>query len=147
MRTVLGVSNMSFGLPLREIVNATFLAAAFSAGLDMPILNPLPRAIAKSSIRGACYAGKTSRRRATFPNTRTRACRPCAGAAGAATVQGSASAPAPAAGDAFDDVADFGLRRFVVTGRKTQHARGGFEIARNVRRHGVINGHLIPCAR
>lgn len=41
VRTVLGVSNVSFGLPLREVVNATFLAAAFAAGLDMPILNPL----------------------------------------------------------------------------------------------------------
>ena len=40
-RTVLGTSNVSFGLPARPIVNATFLAAAFSAGLDLPILNPL----------------------------------------------------------------------------------------------------------
>lgn len=40
-RTVLGVSNVSFGLPARSVVNATFLAAAFSAGLDLPILNPL----------------------------------------------------------------------------------------------------------
>lgn len=42
-KTVLGVSNVSFGLPQRELVNATFLAAAFGAGLDMPILNPLSR--------------------------------------------------------------------------------------------------------
>ncbi len=41
VRTVLGVSNVSFGLPARPLVNATFLAAAFGAGLDMPILNPL----------------------------------------------------------------------------------------------------------
>lgn len=41
VRTVLGVSNVSFGLPARPVVNATFLAAAFGAGLDMPILNPL----------------------------------------------------------------------------------------------------------
>lgn len=41
IRTTLGVSNVSFGLPQRELVNATFLAAAFGAGLDMPILNPL----------------------------------------------------------------------------------------------------------
>ncbi len=41
VRTVLGVSNVSFGLPARPVVNATFLAAAFAAGLDMPILNPL----------------------------------------------------------------------------------------------------------
>ncbi len=41
VRTVLGVSNVSFGLPQRSLMNATFLAAAFGAGLDMPILNPL----------------------------------------------------------------------------------------------------------
>ncbi len=41
VRTVLGVSNVSFGMPQRNLVNSVFLAAAFSAGLDMPILNPL----------------------------------------------------------------------------------------------------------
>ena len=41
VRTVLGVSNVSFGLPQRGLVNATFLAAALAAGLDLPILNPL----------------------------------------------------------------------------------------------------------
>lgn len=41
VRTVLGVSNVSFGMPQRGLVNATFLAAAFGAGLDFPILNPL----------------------------------------------------------------------------------------------------------
>ncbi|KNF07324.1 methionine synthase [Gottschalkia purinilytica] len=41
LKTVLGVSNVSFGLPNREILNSTYLAAAFGAGLDAPILNPL----------------------------------------------------------------------------------------------------------
>lgn len=41
LKTVLGVSNVSFGLPNRELVNSVFLAAAFGAGLDMPILNPM----------------------------------------------------------------------------------------------------------
>ena len=41
VRTVLGVSNISFGLPFRPLVNATFLAAAFAAGLDLAIMNPL----------------------------------------------------------------------------------------------------------
>ena len=40
VRTALGVSNISFGLPQRNMVNSTFLAAAFGCGLDMPILNP-----------------------------------------------------------------------------------------------------------
>lgn len=40
VKCALGVSNISFGLPARELLNATFLAAAFGAGLDAPIMNP-----------------------------------------------------------------------------------------------------------
>jgi len=43
VKTTLGVSNVSFGLPQREILNRTFLAAALTAGLDAPILNPLSK--------------------------------------------------------------------------------------------------------
>ena len=43
-KTVLGVSNVSFGLPARELLNRTFLASALGAGLDLPILNPLSKA-------------------------------------------------------------------------------------------------------
>ncbi len=39
-KTVLGVSNISFGLPNRPQINATFLTMALSYGLDLPILNP-----------------------------------------------------------------------------------------------------------
>ena len=39
-KTVLGVSNISFGLPNRSAVNTAFLTAALFAGLDCPILNP-----------------------------------------------------------------------------------------------------------
>ncbi len=41
LKTVLGVSNVSFGLPQRPLLNSTFLAAALGAGLDAAILNPL----------------------------------------------------------------------------------------------------------
>ena len=41
VKTSLGVSNVSFGLPARELMNATFLAAAFGAGLDCAIINPM----------------------------------------------------------------------------------------------------------
>ena len=40
LRTVLGVSNISFGLPNRELVNSTFLTMAMTKGLDLPIINP-----------------------------------------------------------------------------------------------------------
>ena len=41
VHTVLGVSNVSFGLPNRPLLNKTFLAMAMLAGLDLPIINPL----------------------------------------------------------------------------------------------------------
>jgi 5-methyltetrahydrofolate--homocysteine methyltransferase len=40
LRTVLGVSNVSFGLPAREMINSRFLTMALFAGLDLPIINP-----------------------------------------------------------------------------------------------------------
>lgn len=38
--TTMGLSNVSFGLPRRDIINATFCAMALASGLDAPILNP-----------------------------------------------------------------------------------------------------------
>ena len=40
LKTVLGVSNISFGLPNRELVNCNFLQMALTNGLDLPIINP-----------------------------------------------------------------------------------------------------------
>jgi 5-methyltetrahydrofolate--homocysteine methyltransferase len=45
LKTALGVSNVSFGLPGRELLNRTFLAMALTAGLDAPILNPMSEAM------------------------------------------------------------------------------------------------------
>ncbi len=40
VRTVLGVSNISFGLPARSVVNSAFLQMALARGLDLPIMDP-----------------------------------------------------------------------------------------------------------
>lgn len=40
LKTVLGVSNISFGLPARPLINQNFLTMAMTQGLDLPILNP-----------------------------------------------------------------------------------------------------------
>lgn len=44
-RTVLGVSNISFGLPQRELVNAAFFTMALQAGLSAGIVNPNAKAM------------------------------------------------------------------------------------------------------
>lgn len=53
VKTVLGVSNISFGMPMREMINETFLVMAMEAGLDLPIINPN-----KESMMGAIRAFK-----------------------------------------------------------------------------------------
>ena len=45
LHTVLGVSNISFGLPAREHITVSFLTMAIAAGLDLPIVNPNQKAI------------------------------------------------------------------------------------------------------
>ena len=43
LKTVLGVSNISFGLPKRTVINHNFLQMALASGLDLPIMNPSAR--------------------------------------------------------------------------------------------------------
>ncbi len=45
LHTVLGVSNISFGLPSRETITVSFLTQAMHAGLDLPIVNPNQSAV------------------------------------------------------------------------------------------------------
>ena len=45
LSTVLGVCNISFGLPAREIINSNFLTMAIEAGLDAAIINPNNKAM------------------------------------------------------------------------------------------------------
>lgn len=51
--TTIGLSNVSFGLPERAVLNRSFLAMALAGGLDMPIMNPLDHdtmAVMRASI-------------------------------------------------------------------------------------------------
>ncbi len=45
LHTVLGVSNISFGLPAREFITCSFLVQAMANGLDLPIINPNQQAV------------------------------------------------------------------------------------------------------
>ncbi|MBQ5336258.1 MAG: dihydropteroate synthase, partial [Oscillospiraceae bacterium] len=40
LKTALGVSNISFGLPNRELITSSFLQICLANGLDLPIINP-----------------------------------------------------------------------------------------------------------
>ena len=48
VKTICGLSNVSFGLPNRKLINSSFLAMAIAAGLDAAILDPLDSHIVSS---------------------------------------------------------------------------------------------------
>ncbi|MBR3737869.1 MAG: homocysteine S-methyltransferase family protein [Eubacterium sp.] len=57
VNTVLGVSNISFGLPNRELVNSTFYTMALQAGLSGGIINPKSAAMMNSYYSYNALAG------------------------------------------------------------------------------------------
>ena len=56
--TSLGVSNISFGLPNRDIINSSFFTMALAAGLDCAIMNPFSGEMMKSYYAYRALSGK-----------------------------------------------------------------------------------------
>jgi 5-methyltetrahydrofolate--homocysteine methyltransferase len=54
----MGASNVSFGLPDRSAINATFMAMAIQAGLTCPITNPLDAELAVAVLAADLAMGK-----------------------------------------------------------------------------------------
>ncbi len=52
-----GLSNVSFGLPLRPLINRAFLILALDAGLDTPILDPLNSELRKALLAAEVVLG------------------------------------------------------------------------------------------
>ncbi|MBC7331889.1 MAG: homocysteine S-methyltransferase family protein [Synergistetes bacterium] len=61
IKTILGISNVSHGLPSREILNSAFLAMAISAGLSFAIINPLKRELMETLLASDLLVGKDKR--------------------------------------------------------------------------------------
>lgn len=165
---VLGVSNISFGLPQREMVNAVFLSQAFAAGLDLAIMNPKSRrmcdVVATQRVLNAQDEGAAAfiERYAQAPNpydTSASVQASGAGTAGAsaknAQVDGAAGsgAPLPAGAGASQDAAG-GLadgadalsraRHLILTGRKAQMEAVTRELLASRDALEVIDGCFIP---
>lgn len=58
LATVLGVSNISFGLPQREVATAAFLAQAIGAGLRFAIMNPGQRRVMDAAAAARVLVGE-----------------------------------------------------------------------------------------
>lgn len=58
--STMGLSNISFGLPNRPLINSTFFAMCLGAGLDAPIMNPYDEAMQNTLAAAAALTGKDS---------------------------------------------------------------------------------------
>lgn len=56
--TILGISNVSHGLPHRSLLNASFVAMALAAGLDAAIVDPLDARVREAFSSGCVLAGR-----------------------------------------------------------------------------------------
>ncbi len=56
--TSLGLSNVSFGLPGRPLINTTFLSMAVAAGLDAAIMSPYEDELKHALAAAAMFAGR-----------------------------------------------------------------------------------------
>jgi 5-methyltetrahydrofolate--homocysteine methyltransferase len=110
LTTILGVSNVSFGLPSRPVMNAAFLSMAAAAGLDMAIINPYDD-IMTGSLRSAdALLGRDRGAKnylAAFSGERATAAPPARALTveeeiGAAVIAGDAEAIVPLVGKALD---------------------------------------------
>ena len=168
VRCVLGVSNISFGLPQREMVNAVFLSQAFAAGLDLAIMNPKSRrmcdVVATQRVLNAQDEGAAAfiERYAQAPNPYDAPASVQVSGAGTAgvsakdvQVDGAAgsgalmSAGAGASQDAAAGLADGAdalsrARHLILTGRKAQMEAVTRELLAGRDALEVIDGCFIP---
>lgn len=64
----MGLSNISFGLPNRPLINSTFFAMCLAAGLDAPIMNPYDEAMQNTLMAGMALMSKDPNGRAFSRN-------------------------------------------------------------------------------
>ena len=58
IHTACGLSNISYGLPVRKLLNRTFMAMAIAKGLDGAIVNPLDREMMAAITAAEALAGR-----------------------------------------------------------------------------------------
>lgn len=153
VRTVLGVSNISFGLPSRDLVNATFLSAAFSAGLDAAIVNPLSapvggaidawRVLSGQDASARCFIGRHAFEVQSNPvpegSVAVAGNRPSEGSGG---MCGSVSVSVP--GSAAEGSAAERLHASVLSGLRADAASATADLLDALDAMEVVNAHLIP---
>ena len=132
LQTVLGVSNISFGLPNRALVTRTFLIEAMHAGLTLPILNPNLTELMDAVAAFRVLSGEDESCRAYVE--RFADCEPPKTSASNIAVKKEKTAQSAAL--TLDDA--------VVRGLKTEAAALATELLKTETELSLVDAHLIP---
>lgn len=148
--TSLGISNVSFGLPLREFVTASFFTLCMGAGLSAAIMNPLQGEMIKA---WKCYnllSGKDENC-TDYINWSTVEAERLAANAAAAAAGGVTGGNPPVRGGSEQRSASEGetsptsnLSNAIIHGLKTDAAAATRELLKSTESLTIINEHLIP---
>ena len=123
LHCVLGVSNISFGLPAREQVTRSFLTQAMFCGLDLPIINPNQQAIMDAVAAYKVLSGEDRD--------------------SAAYIERFASAPVQAAAPAAA-AAGMTIETAIMKGLKAESASLTEQLLETMSELDVVNEKLIP---
>jgi 5-methyltetrahydrofolate--homocysteine methyltransferase len=134
--TSLGVSNVSFGLPMRDAVNGTFFALALGNGLSAAIMNPYSADMMKTYYTYRALAGLDPSC-AQYIDYATRV------ATQAPTVTASAVAPTPTVAPSPDDGAS-PLMRAIIKGLRDQAATLTDQLLSTAAPMDVVQNDVIP---
>ena len=128
IKTSLGVSNISFGLPNRDFITSTFFAMALSNGLNAAIMNPYSLDMLKVYRSYLALIGKDE------------ACAGYIEFAGKITTSDAVIANEVK----IDKTSSDGLFGAIVKGLKSDAANYTAELLKTTEPMEVINGHIIP---
>lgn len=153
VKTILGVSNISFGLPRRDIINANFYTMALMAGLDCAIMNPNAEGMMQAYYGYRALAGQDENCEkfiGRYAGTTAPAAGGPAGGSGAAgglggSGGGSGSSGGSAAGGNGVSGAGAGtLEHAIIKGLKEQAGHIAAELVKTVEPLTLINEQLVP---
>ena len=155
VRTSLGVSNISFGLPRRDIINANFYAQALVSGLDCAILNTNADGMLQAYHAYRALTGKDENC-AEYIEKYAGTVAPVAapvGAAAGSVPAGQASTGAVAGGSAAGQAgvaapvaaaSSSDLERAIVKGLKDQAGHIAAQLVKTIEPLTLINEQLVP---
>lgn len=133
IHTTLGVSNISFGLPARDMLNSSFFAMALEAGLNAAIMNPFSAEMMSVyyARRALCGLDEGCRDYIAFAKTYEQSAHTISSVSHASSAIPTEDADSP-------------LRRAIVNGLKIEAKHAASEMLAHTDALKIINEEIIP---